>query len=417
MAGQQKRPAASKKNQQRAPYQQPTSQQQQQQQVRRATSQQQRPNFDVVRCWSTTNQRQYSSSQAQLQSLTDLSGSSSTSQQHQSGVPFGTGACKTMPRPQARKSTGATKPMTITTMSAPDAAGLHHQQHRTLPLTQARQQQQATPNRSAGAMSPLPPPYTPTLAQGEPHRAPVITMQPSTSAAAAFHVISSAQQASHPPSQQSAGNPTNTNTTNHQQQPTDYRTLPPTSTMQQQQQQQQPQQRVLNFLNVTAAATAANNSCVRPASSNFPSLFGAGATSLQQQQHHNATLDLLNHHQQHQSMHDHANLLSFHQQQHQQQHQLQLTGSATRISKSRSCFTCADISIKWYIAVIALLGLICALIGTIVGAVHSAGRDYISLALLLIGKFPSLSNFVQSRTLAGLDSRASERSNCSHCLW
>lgn len=56
------------------------------------------------------------------------------------------------------------------------------------------------------------------------------------------------------------------------------------------------------------------------------------------------------------------------------------------ISKSKSCLTCADISIKWYIVVIALLGLICALIGTIVGAAHSAGRDYISLALLLIGK-------------------------------
>ena len=56
------------------------------------------------------------------------------------------------------------------------------------------------------------------------------------------------------------------------------------------------------------------------------------------------------------------------------------------LSKSKSYLACADISIKWYIVVIALLGLICALIGTIVGAVHSAGRDYISLALLLLGK-------------------------------
>lgn len=60
--------------------------------------------------------------------------------------------------------------------------------------------------------------------------------------------------------------------------------------------------------------------------------------------------------------------------------------STTTAAKSKSCLTCADISIKWYIVVIALLGLICALIGTIVGAVHSAGRDYISLTLLLIGK-------------------------------
>jgi len=55
--------------------------------------------------------------------------------------------------------------------------------------------------------------------------------------------------------------------------------------------------------------------------------------------------------------------------------------------KSKSCLACADISVKWYIVVIALLGLICALIGTIVGAVHSVGRDYLSLALLLVGKY------------------------------
>lgn len=69
-----------------------------------------------------------------------------------------------------------------------------------------------------------------------------------------------------------------------------------------------------------------------------------------------------------------------------QQHPHHHFGTAPNPVKSKSCLTCADISIKWYIVVIALLGLICALIGTIVGAVHSAGRDYISLALLLIGK-------------------------------
>lgn len=71
---------------------------------------------------------------------------------------------------------------------------------------------------------------------------------------------------------------------------------------------------------------------------------------------------------------------------HHHSQQLPFPVVAGHISKSKSCLTCADISIKWYIVVIALLGLICALIGTIVGAAHSAGRDYISLALLLIGK-------------------------------
>jgi len=66
--------------------------------------------------------------------------------------------------------------------------------------------------------------------------------------------------------------------------------------------------------------------------------------------------------------------------------QQQISSPSGAALKPKSCLTCADISIKWYIVVIALLGLICALIGTIVGAVHSAGRDYISLALLLVGK-------------------------------
>ena len=76
--------------------------------------------------------------------------------------------------------------------------------------------------------------------------------------------------------------------------------------------------------------------------------------------------------------------LAFSLYQHQQQARAHFGAGS---SKSKSCLSCADISIKWYIVVIALLGLICALIGTIVGAVHSAGRDYISLALLLLGKF------------------------------
>lgn len=73
---------------------------------------------------------------------------------------------------------------------------------------------------------------------------------------------------------------------------------------------------------------------------------------------------------------------------HQQQQATLLSQSSNLNLKSRSCLTCSDFSVKWYIVVIALLGLICALIGTIVGAVHSVGRDYISLALLLLGKFP-----------------------------
>ena len=96
-----------------------------------------------------------------------------------------------------------------------------------------------------------------------------------------------------------------------------------------------------------------------------------------------------------------AALLAAQQQQQQQHRSSNLSGGATAGSfvptsaaslqlapgaKQKSCLACADISIKWYIVVIALLGLICALIGTIVGAVHSVGRDYFSLALLLLGK-------------------------------
>lgn len=57
--------------------------------------------------------------------------------------------------------------------------------------------------------------------------------------------------------------------------------------------------------------------------------------------------------------------------------------------KRRCKISKADILVKWYIVVLALLGLISALVGTIVAAIRSASRDYVSLTLLLIGKLIS----------------------------
>lgn len=46
-----------------------------------------------------------------------------------------------------------------------------------------------------------------------------------------------------------------------------------------------------------------------------------------------------------------------------------------------------SVAIRWLVVVIAFLGLLCSVIGTIVGVVKATGREHLTVALLLIGKF------------------------------
>lgn len=382
----------------------------------------------------TNQQRQYSSSQAQLQSLTgddcDLG--------PVGGSPSAFGDAKAAPihrqpliscfgqreqqhhfsRGQAPPPLAATtKPMMTSTLpdgaqQQPTSLGMFadsRQQHRTLPLVgMQRHNLLATPNLHNTVMpvprppiglsrpmlsapSPLPPPYSvePTMlpsSSTQPahvicERPPPIQSQPT---ATTSHHLPGQQPAHNAPPAGNRNDPTNANTGSNsssnssdrsqQVHPSSSTTSAAHNIHHNHLHHHQQQQRVLNFLN-------ANNSMQQPQqlnASNFPSL-------LSPQQHLDLLLGQHNQHHHHHHHHDPTAavnpLLSF--------HQFGSGNGVAGISKSRSCFTCADISIKWYIAVIALLGLICALIGTIVGAVHSAGRDYISLALLLIGKLPN----------------------------
>lgn len=44
-------------------------------------------------------------------------------------------------------------------------------------------------------------------------------------------------------------------------------------------------------------------------------------------------------------------------------------------------------SLRWFIALIALVAVCCVLVGTALGAMRPAGRDHLTVSLLMIGKF------------------------------
>lgn len=44
------------------------------------------------------------------------------------------------------------------------------------------------------------------------------------------------------------------------------------------------------------------------------------------------------------------------------------------------------VSIRWFIIVIAVIGICCTLAGTALGAARSAGKEHLTLSLLMIGK-------------------------------
>ncbi|XP_054160804.1 type-2 histone deacetylase 1-like [Oppia nitens] len=59
--------------------------------------------------------------------------------------------------------------------------------------------------------------------------------------------------------------------------------------------------------------------------------------------------------------------------------------SETETSTSKTCLSCNGVSIRWFILLIAFIGLLCSIIGTILGALRSTGREHLTLALLMIG--------------------------------
>jgi hypothetical protein len=45
------------------------------------------------------------------------------------------------------------------------------------------------------------------------------------------------------------------------------------------------------------------------------------------------------------------------------------------------------VSIRWFIVMIAFVGICCAVVGTVLGAMRSSGREHLTVSLLMIGKF------------------------------
>ena len=49
------------------------------------------------------------------------------------------------------------------------------------------------------------------------------------------------------------------------------------------------------------------------------------------------------------------------------------------------------VSIRWFIVMIAFVGICCAVVGTVLGAMRSSGREHLTVSLLMIGKLDQIS--------------------------
>ena len=45
------------------------------------------------------------------------------------------------------------------------------------------------------------------------------------------------------------------------------------------------------------------------------------------------------------------------------------------------------VSIRWFIVMIAFVGICCAVVGTVLGAMKASGREHLTVSLLMIGEF------------------------------
>ena len=48
------------------------------------------------------------------------------------------------------------------------------------------------------------------------------------------------------------------------------------------------------------------------------------------------------------------------------------------------------VSIRWFIVMIAFVGICCAVVGTVLGAMKASGREHLTVSLLMIGQYHSL---------------------------
>ena len=48
------------------------------------------------------------------------------------------------------------------------------------------------------------------------------------------------------------------------------------------------------------------------------------------------------------------------------------------------------VSIRWFIVMIAFVGICCAVVGTVLGAMKASGREHLTVSLLMIGQYQAV---------------------------
>ena len=65
----------------------------------------------------------------------------------------------------------------------------------------------------------------------------------------------------------------------------------------------------------------------------------------------------------------------------------------TLIENETECKSCCGlaasqtVSIRWFIVMIAFVGICCSVVGTVLGAMKASGREHLTVSLLMIGGF------------------------------
>ena len=64
--------------------------------------------------------------------------------------------------------------------------------------------------------------------------------------------------------------------------------------------------------------------------------------------------------------------------------------------ESKTCCGLAvsqTVSIRWFIVMIAFVGICCSIVGTALGALKASGREHLTVSLLMIGEFNTIPSF------------------------
>ena len=80
-----------------------------------------------------------------------------------------------------------------------------------------------------------------------------------------------------------------------------------------------------------------------------------------------------------------------------------LAAAAADALPSKNCcgvHVTQTVSIRWFIVMIAFVGICCSIVGTALGALKASGREHLTVSLLMIGKFDSGSTMLNSAVSA-----------------